>query len=210
MKLVMSNGGWESLTSDQREALNMVMLTVMVMVMVMVILTVMVTVMVAVTVTVTVMLMLSSFKPWVPRSCSTNPKGSILIISPTLYYQAGVDPVLCNVPTIERVGGGGIRLVFVSSEGSSTPNLTYLLSILLGACWLQFSTMNKVPELVLWNIDDDACFKIVVSISKQLRWVQFVHVSQKMRTDVVTDHEGVTPKSFVFRCAYNTQLTRWA
>jgi len=22
---------------------------------------------------------------------------------------AGVDPVLCNVPTIERVGGGGIR-----------------------------------------------------------------------------------------------------
>jgi len=45
MKLVMSNGGWESLRSGQRDALAM----------------------------------------------------------------AGVDPVLCNVPTIERVGGGGIR-----------------------------------------------------------------------------------------------------
>jgi len=44
-KIVMSNRGWESLTSEQREALVM----------------------------------------------------------------AGVDPVLCNVPTIERVGGGGIR-----------------------------------------------------------------------------------------------------
>ena len=42
-------------------------------------------------------------------------KWSILIILPMLYFQAGVDPVLCNVPTIERVGGGGIRLAFATS-----------------------------------------------------------------------------------------------
>jgi len=70
-KLVMSNRGWESLTSEQREALVMVIFVMAVM---------------------EIIVVLALF---------------MVVIQMTM--KAGVDPVLCNVPTIERVGGGGIR-----------------------------------------------------------------------------------------------------
>ena len=89
-KLVMSNRGWESLTSEQREALVMVIFVMAVMV----VIVVMALFMVVIQIT-------------MKLACQIWKIESFLIL--LVFNQAGVDPVLCNVPTIERVGGGGIR-----------------------------------------------------------------------------------------------------